>query len=188
MEYSLWTVLTIAHFAYKCCGSGMFIPDPGSRIRVKKIKYFNPQKMVSKLSEIWSGLSWLVLTNPGSRLPDPGVKQAQDPGSRIRIRNTVAYRESRRTTAPWITTMTRIFLQTSSLPMQTLRFEKQIFDNYPLKSITKTDIRRLRAVFMMVKAGNLHLKGLSHEIDFKTFDKNLQNLAELRDAAGFWIF
>ncbi len=29
------------------------------------------------------------------------------------------------------------------------------------------------------------LKGLSHEIDFKNFDKNLQNLALLRDAAGF---
>jgi hypothetical protein len=29
------------------------------------------------------------------------------------------------------------------------------------------------------------LKGLSHEIDFKSFDKNLQNLAYLRDAAGF---
>ncbi len=29
------------------------------------------------------------------------------------------------------------------------------------------------------------LKGLSHEKDFKTFDKNLLNLAELRDAAGF---
>jgi hypothetical protein len=30
-----------------------------------------------------------------------------------------------------------------------------------------------------------YLKGLSHEIDFKNFDKNLQNLAYLRDAAGF---
>ena len=29
------------------------------------------------------------------------------------------------------------------------------------------------------------LKGLSHEIDFKNFDNNLQNLAKLRDAAGF---
>ncbi len=29
------------------------------------------------------------------------------------------------------------------------------------------------------------LKGLSHEIDLKNFDKNLQNLAKLRDAAGF---
>jgi hypothetical protein len=36
--------------------SGMFIPDtdffhPGSRIRIKEFKYFNP-KIVSKLSEI----------------------------------------------------------------------------------------------------------------------------------------
>jgi hypothetical protein len=29
------------------------------------------------------------------------------------------------------------------------------------------------------------LKGLSHEKEFKSFDKNLQNLAYLRDAAGF---
>jgi hypothetical protein len=29
------------------------------------------------------------------------------------------------------------------------------------------------------------LKGLSHEIDFKNFDQNLQNLGLLRDAAGF---
>ncbi len=29
------------------------------------------------------------------------------------------------------------------------------------------------------------LKGLSHEIDFKNIDKNLQNLALLRDVAGF---
>jgi hypothetical protein len=32
---------------------------------------------------------------------------------------------------------------------------------------------------------NATLKGLSHEKDFKNFDKNLQNLAYLRDAAGF---
>jgi hypothetical protein len=30
-----------------------------------------------------------------------------------------------------------------------------------------------------------YLNGLSHEIDFKNFDKKLQNLAYLRDAAGF---
>ncbi len=29
------------------------------------------------------------------------------------------------------------------------------------------------------------LKGLSREIDLKNFDKNFQNLALLRDAAGF---
>ncbi len=31
------------------------------------------------------------------------------------------------------------------------------------------------------------LKGLSHEMDFKYFDKDLQNLTKLRDAAGFLI-
>jgi hypothetical protein len=59
------------------------IPDPGSkffptgsRIHIKEFKYFNPKKMVSEHSEIWSGLlipdpdpgswSWLY-THPGSR-------------------------------------------------------------------------------------------------------------------------
>jgi hypothetical protein len=36
-------------------------------------------------------------------------------------------------------------------------------------------------IFMKVKQADklpsFYLKGLSHEIDFKTFDKNLQNLA-----------
>jgi hypothetical protein len=36
-------------FIMQCCGSGMFIPDPnffhpGSRIRIKEFKYFNPKK------------------------------------------------------------------------------------------------------------------------------------------------
>ncbi len=34
----------------------------------------------------------------------------------------------------------------------------------------------------------LHLKGLSHEIDFKNVDENGQILALLRAAAGFWNF
>jgi hypothetical protein len=36
-----------------------------------------------------------------------------------------------------------------------------------------------------VSSDTFNLKGLSHEIDLKSFDKNLQNLAYLRDAAGF---
>ncbi len=70
-----------------CCGSGMFIPDPGSkffhpgsefcpsRIRIKEFKYFNP-KIDSKLLEIWSGLlipdpdtDFLSIPNPWSRGP-----------------------------------------------------------------------------------------------------------------------
>ncbi len=80
-------------------GSDFFpswIPDPtclhsGSRIRTKEFKYFNPKKtkkMVSKLAKIWFELfipdpgsgCWLS-THPGSRILDPGVKKAPDPGS-----------------------------------------------------------------------------------------------------------
>ncbi len=35
------------------------------------------------------------------------------------------------------------------------------------------------------KSQEKKLKGLSHEIDLKNFDQNLQNLAKLRAAAGF---
>jgi hypothetical protein len=65
----------------------MFIPDPNFsipdpvskifRIRIKELSIFNP-KIVSTLSEIWSGMF----------VPDPGVKKLPDPGSRIRICNT----------------------------------------------------------------------------------------------------
>ena len=51
------------------------------------------RKIVTKLSKIW-------IWDPGSgknlfRIPDPGVKKAPDPGSRIRIRNTAAKYKSR---------------------------------------------------------------------------------------------
>ncbi len=58
---------------------------PGSRIRIriKEFKYFNPKKIVSKLSEILSGMfipdpdtesgSWFY-----SPIPDPGVNKAPD--------------------------------------------------------------------------------------------------------------
>jgi hypothetical protein len=53
----------------------------GSRIRIKELKYFLTQKIVSKLSEILSGipdldLDFLQIQNPGSR-----VKKAPDRGS-----------------------------------------------------------------------------------------------------------
>jgi hypothetical protein len=48
------------------------IPDPGSRIRIKEFKYFNP-KIVSKLSEIWSGLF----------IPDPDPDFYTHPGFRF---------------------------------------------------------------------------------------------------------
>jgi hypothetical protein len=47
---------TVENIILQCCGSGIFIPDPnfshpGSLIRIKEFKYFNP-KIVSKISEI----------------------------------------------------------------------------------------------------------------------------------------
>ncbi len=61
--------------------------DSGSRIRIKenKNRIFN-SKIISKLSELWSGM---LIPDPGSgswffypsRIPDPGVKKAPDPGS-----------------------------------------------------------------------------------------------------------
>ncbi len=70
----------------------MFIPDPNifnpgspiqgqkeSRIRIKEFKYIY-QKIVSKLSEIWSKM---FIPDPDIDflpIPDPGVKKAPDPG------------------------------------------------------------------------------------------------------------
>jgi hypothetical protein len=70
---------------------------PGSRILIKEFKYFNPPKKQK------NGFQALKKYDPGcssripdpdadflpSRIPDPGVKKAPNPGSRIRIRNTV---------------------------------------------------------------------------------------------------
>jgi hypothetical protein len=59
----------------------MFIPDPVSEFfhhgsRVKKIPDPHPR---TKLSEIWSGITDLDFLP----IPDPGVKKAPNPGSRI---------------------------------------------------------------------------------------------------------
>jgi hypothetical protein len=86
----------------------MFIPDPtffhpGSRIRTVSIpdpgsasKYFNltPKKtkkwfLSSRKYDPGCSSRIRMLTFSPSRIPDPGVKKAPDPGSRIRIRNTV---------------------------------------------------------------------------------------------------
>jgi hypothetical protein len=53
---------------------------PGSRIRIKEFKYFYP-KIVSKLSEIWSGSLFIPLDTDFLPIPDPGVKKGT--GSRI---------------------------------------------------------------------------------------------------------
>jgi hypothetical protein len=53
------------------------------------------QKIVTKASKVWVWDPGSEIRDPGSgknlfRIPDPGVKKAPDPGSRTRIRNTVA--------------------------------------------------------------------------------------------------
>ncbi len=91
----------------QCCGSGMFIPDPGSeffpsripdpnffhfgsRISITEFKYFNPKKLFLSSLKYDPGCSCssrirILIFNP-SRIPDPGVKKAPDP---IRVHNTV---------------------------------------------------------------------------------------------------
>ncbi len=69
---------------FQCCGSRMFIPDPGSeffpsRIHVKKFQYFN-QNVVSKLSEIWSCLFILILIFYTSRIQESKSHRTPDPG------------------------------------------------------------------------------------------------------------
>jgi hypothetical protein len=53
------------------------------------------QKIFNTLSNIWVWYTGSGIRDPGSgknlfRIPDPGVKKAPDPGSRIRIRNTAS--------------------------------------------------------------------------------------------------
>jgi hypothetical protein len=67
------------------------IPDPGSelfpsRIRIKEFKYFNPKKwfLSSRKYDLGCSSRIRILTFYPSRIPDPGVKKAPDPGSRIR--------------------------------------------------------------------------------------------------------
>ncbi len=66
--------------------------DSGSRIRIKEFKYFLTQKIVSKLSEIWSTMFIPDRDRDFLPTPDPGVKKATgfripDPGSATPIRD-----------------------------------------------------------------------------------------------------
>ncbi len=67
-----WSLLTSTYknryHIKQCGGSGMFIPDPGSRIPVPRSK--NSSKREGSGKNLF-------------RIPDPGVKKAPDPGSRI---------------------------------------------------------------------------------------------------------
>ncbi len=77
---------------YQCCGSRIFIPDPGakffhpgSRIRIKEFKYLNPKIWFLSTRKWASGCSsriWIPDPDPDPDLlpiPDPGVKKAPDP-------------------------------------------------------------------------------------------------------------
>ncbi len=66
------------------------IPDPnclhpGSRIRIKEFKYFNPKKWFLSSRKYDPGCSSRIPDPDAdfypSRIPDPGVKKAPDPGS-----------------------------------------------------------------------------------------------------------
>ncbi len=68
----------------QCCGSGMFIQDPGSkilpsRIRIKEFKYFIPKKWFlsscNMIQVVHPGSGSPILTFYPSRIPDPGVKK-----------------------------------------------------------------------------------------------------------------
>jgi hypothetical protein len=54
---------------------------PGSRIRIRQFKYFFNQKIISNLSETWSGGSIPDHDLGFLPIPDPGVKNAPDLGS-----------------------------------------------------------------------------------------------------------
>ncbi len=63
---------------------------PGSRIRIKEFKYFNPKKWFLSSRKYDSGCSsripdpdpdFLPIPDPGSLILDPGVIKAPDPGS-----------------------------------------------------------------------------------------------------------
>jgi hypothetical protein len=71
----------------------MFIPDPnffhpGSLIRIKEFKYFNPKYGFYALGNMirvvpTGSRIWIPDPNPDFLpIPDPGAKKAPDPGSR----------------------------------------------------------------------------------------------------------
>jgi hypothetical protein len=79
---------------HQCCGSRMFIPDPGSelspygsriRICIKEFKYFNPKKGFQALENMIrivypeSRIRMLTITHPGSRIQGSKWHRIQDP-------------------------------------------------------------------------------------------------------------
>jgi hypothetical protein len=62
---------------------GSELSHPGSRIRIKEFKYFNPKKWFLNSRKYDPGCSSRIrmLTSTQNWIPDPGVKKAPDPGS-----------------------------------------------------------------------------------------------------------
>ncbi len=76
---------TIFLVTKKQCGGSDFFLHPGSRIRIKEFKCFNPNKWFLSSRKYDPGCSSRI-PDPdadfySSRIPDPGVKKALDPGS-----------------------------------------------------------------------------------------------------------
>jgi hypothetical protein len=68
--------------SWQCCGSEMFIPDPGSNFfsfRIPDPNFFSLDP--GSASKNLSSSRIRILTFYLSRILDPGVKQAPDPGS-----------------------------------------------------------------------------------------------------------
>ncbi len=101
--FGLRVIFLFILYIKQCCGSGMFFPTgfrirffsisdpnffhPGSRICIKEFQYFNPKKWFLSSRKYESGCSpgsWiriLILNFYPSRILDPGIKKAPDPGS-----------------------------------------------------------------------------------------------------------
>ncbi len=88
----IWVLFSFwIDFYRQCCGSGIFILDPAffhpgselfpSRIRIKEFKYFNQKKWFLSSRKYDPGCSSQIPTFCPSRISDPGVKKAPDPGS-----------------------------------------------------------------------------------------------------------
>jgi hypothetical protein len=88
--FSLGLILILENYALMCRELQIRDPDPtffppGSQIpiRIKEVKYFNPQKWFISFRKYDPGCSSQIriLTFYPSWIPDPGVKKAPDPGS-----------------------------------------------------------------------------------------------------------
>ncbi len=150
------------HYEGQCCGSGMFIPDPtffypGSELSPSRIR-------TSKNLSILTPKKWFLSSRKYDPvadflpIPDPGSRGQKGTGSRIRTRNTVIWFQL------FVSGELCWYCPPCGRSLHTAG--------------RSAAARRLQGASpVQVRGYTPHLKGLSHEIDFKNFDKNLQNLA-----------